>query len=73
MYSRAMNGIFALRLIGVLVAAVGVGALVGTIRRPYSSTSPTSAWATRDRRLILDLVVILIGVVISLVAVQLAG
>jgi hypothetical protein len=73
MYSPAMNGIFVLRLIGVLVAALGVGALVGTLRRPYSSTSPTSGWATRERRLILDLAVILIGVVISLVAVQLAG
>jgi hypothetical protein len=74
MYSaEAMDGLFVIRLIGVLIAAIGVGALVATLRRPRSSTSPTAPWATRDRQLVLDVAFIVMGVAIALAAVRLAG
>ena len=72
MYSPAMDGLFVIRLIGVLIAAAGMGALVANLRRPRSWASPTYAWATRDRQLVLDVALIVIGVVIALVAVSLA-
>ena len=72
MYSPAMDGLFVIRLVGVLIAAAGMGALVANLRRPRSWASPTYAWATRDRQLVLDVALIVIGVVIALAAVSLA-
>ena len=50
------------------MAAVGMGALVANLRRPRGRTSPTFAWATRDRQLVLDVVLVVIGVAIALAA-----
>ena len=72
MYSPAMDGLFVFRLFGIVMAAVGVGALVVNLRRPRGWTSPTYAWATRDRQLVLDVALIVVGVVIALAAVTLA-
>ena len=69
MYSPAMDALFVLRLIGILIAAAGVGVLVTNLRRRRSWTSPNVAWA-RDRQLVLAVALIVIGVVIALVAVS---
>jgi hypothetical protein len=67
-----MDGLFVFRLFGIAMAAVGMGALVVNLRRPRSWTSPTYAWATRDRQRVLDVALIVVGVVIALAAVTLA-
>jgi len=61
---------FLYRLIGILIAAVGVAALVANLRPPRSWTSPTYRWATRDRQLVLDVALIVVGVAIALIAVS---
>ena len=71
MYSPFVDGLFVVRLVGILIAAAGMWALVSHLRRPRSSTSPTSAWPTRDRQLVLDVGLIVIGLVVALAAVSL--
>lgn len=68
MYSPAMDRLFDFRIIGVVMAAIGMGALVTNLRRPRGWTSPAFAWATRDRQLVLDVALIVVGVVIALAA-----
>lgn len=51
-----------IRIIGVLIAAVGMGAVVANLRR--RSMSPTYAWA------ILGLALIIGGIVVALAAVS---
>ena len=73
MYSRSMDGLLVLRLFGVVIAAIGVGTLVANLRRPSTWASPTRAWDTRHARLVLAVGLIVMGVLIALAAVQLAG
>jgi hypothetical protein len=63
-----MDWLFAFRVVGVAMAAVGVGALVTNLRRPRSWTSPTWAWATRDRQLVLAAALIVVGFGIAFAA-----
>ena len=57
-----MDAPFVIRIIGVLIAAVGMGAVVANLRR--RSMSPTYAWA------ILGLALIIGGIVVALAAVS---
>jgi hypothetical protein len=56
------------RLVGGLFVVVGAVAMIVNVRRPRDWVSPTYSWATRDRQVILDAILIVVGIVIFLVA-----
>jgi hypothetical protein len=50
--------------IGLVFVAVGVFGLVVNGRRPRDWVSPTFSWATRDRQVVLDALLAIIGFLI---------